>query len=684
MFNTADMKKIDLHIHTKPMYGKDADFSFDLSKLKQYVTDLRIDAIAVTNHNLFDRYQYADIQAALSPVVVFPGIEVDLCSGHILVIAEVDDLDDLEAKSSVVGERIKTNTDYLSLEDFVEIFQDLSKYLIIPHYDKTPELPKKTIEELKEYVYAGEVSSPKKFLHCRKDKDSLVPVLFSDSRMSSRLTNLPSKQTFVNIGDLSLKAIKEALKDRQKVSLDDTDVDLIDINAGSVKLSSGLSVILGRRSSGKSHTLQLISDKYGSENVKYIHQFSLTHREEEKEKIEFDNTLSHKKNSLFEEYIDLFKAAVDDIVSINDTSTDERDVENYIETLKRVAKNEDLKDVYSKCTLFNEYSFEIHKPEGLGKVISAVLLLLDNVEFKSTIDKHIDRKKLIDLLLDLDTQYNRALDEYNKKKWANQIMDSIHKALSFHSSVTPIPDISFNDIATNIIKRTKFKELWTAIMSPREIKTLEMTKFKIQASSRLFDNATDLKSVVGKKVSLVACFNHYNDPLKYIKTLKDMEAINNADIYKLFITIDYRILNQHGLDVSGGEWAEYNLLNAIQDARNFDMLLIDEPESSFDNIFLKEDVNELLKELAKEMPVVVVTHNNTIGGSIYPDYIVYTTKDIIDGKPEFSIYYGYPTDRKLKTKDGKEMENYTIQLDCLEAGSEAYKKRKETYENLKN
>lgn len=666
------------------MYGKDADFSFDLSKLKQYVTELRIDAIAITNHNLFDRLQYVDIQAALSPVVVFPGIEVDLCGGHILVIAEVDDLDDLDAKSSVVSERIKTKTDYLNLEDFNSIFQDLSKYLIIPHYDKSPELPKKTIEELKEYVYAGEVSSPKKFLHCRKDKDSLVPVLFSDSRMSSRLTNLPSKQTFVNIGDLSLKAIKEALKDRQKVSLDDTDVNLIDINAGTVKLSSGLSVILGRRSSGKSHTLQLISDKYGSENVKYIHQFSLTHREEAKEKIEFDNTLAHKKNSLFEEYIDMFKSAVDDIIGINDTSADERNVENYIETLKKVAKNEGLKDIYSKCTLFNEYSFEIHKPEGLGKLINAVLLLLDNIEFKLTIDKHIDRKALIDLLLDLDTQYNKALDEYNKKKWTNHIMDSIHKDLSFHSSVTPIPDISFNDIAINIIKRAKFKELWTAIMSPREIKTLEMTKFKIQASSRLFENATDLKSVLGKRVSLVACFDHYSDPLKYIKTLKDTEAINNADIYKLFITIDYRILNQHGLDVSGGEWAEYNLLNAIQDARNFDMLLVDEPESSFDNIFLKEDVNELLKELAKEMPVVVVTHNNTIGGSIYPDYIVYTTKDIIDGKPEFSIYYGYPTDRKLKTKDGKETENYIIQLDCLEAGPEAYKKRKETYENLKN
>lgn len=68
--------------------------------------------------------------------------------------------------------------------------------------------------------------------------------------------------------------------------------------------------------------------------------------------------------------------------------------------------------------------------------------------------------------------------------------------------------------------------------------------------------------------------------------------------------------------ISGGESAEFNLLQTIEDARNYDMLLIDEPESSFDNIFLKEDVNSLLKEFSQEMPIVIVTHNSTIGGSI--------------------------------------------------------------------
>ncbi len=53
--------------------------------------------------------------------------------------------------------------------------------------------------------------------------------------------------------------------------------------------------------------------------------------------------------------------------------------------------------------------------------------------------------------------------------------------------------------------------------------------------------------------------------------------------------------NKYGFNVSGGERAEFNLLTEIQDALKYDLLLIDEPESSFDNLFLKHDVNQLIK-----------------------------------------------------------------------------------------
>ena len=46
------MKKIDLHIHTIKTQS-DHDFNFSLSALKKYVEEQHLDAIAVTNHNLF-------------------------------------------------------------------------------------------------------------------------------------------------------------------------------------------------------------------------------------------------------------------------------------------------------------------------------------------------------------------------------------------------------------------------------------------------------------------------------------------------------------------------------------------------------------------------------------------------------------------------------------------------------
>ena len=51
------MKAIDLHIHTiKTVF--DADFTFDIKKLEEYIDSERISCIAITNHNIFDKNNY--------------------------------------------------------------------------------------------------------------------------------------------------------------------------------------------------------------------------------------------------------------------------------------------------------------------------------------------------------------------------------------------------------------------------------------------------------------------------------------------------------------------------------------------------------------------------------------------------------------------------------------------------
>lgn len=115
------------------------------------------------------------------------------------------------------------------------------------------------------------------------------------------------------------------------------------------------------------------------------------------------------------------------------------------------------------------------------------------------------------------------------------------------------------------------------------------------------------------------------------------------------------------------------------------MLLIDEPESSFDNIFLKNDVNALIKDISKQIPVIVVTHNNTIGASIKPDYIAYTQKIIENKEVVYKVFFGHPTSKFLRNANGETIENLNILFNCLEAGETAYYERKtQAYEILKN
>lgn len=80
------MKKIDFHIHTVPTVS-DSHFEFSMDKFVEYVEEAELDAVAVTNHNFFEESQFEEISASL-PVAVFPGIEIDLCKCHMLLIAD--------------------------------------------------------------------------------------------------------------------------------------------------------------------------------------------------------------------------------------------------------------------------------------------------------------------------------------------------------------------------------------------------------------------------------------------------------------------------------------------------------------------------------------------------------------------------------------------------------------------
>ncbi len=666
------MKKIDLHIHTKG----EQDFDFSLDKLKEYVKTLEIDCIAITNHNLFDLEQFKTISEALE-ICTLPGIEIKLKKGHLLLISENTKLEDFKKKCDQINPKESIPTNQLK-----KTFSDLNQYLLIPHYDKDPSIAPEIIEKLKEFIFTGEVSSPKKFQYKIKDPKGLVPVLFSDLRFSKNMTQFSPRQTFIDIDEVSLKSIKMCLLDKNKVFLSkDRGHNFFQVLGSGLVLSTGLNIILGERSSGKTHTLEKISES--SENIKYIKQFELVERDEKKDIQKFDSLLRAKESSTSESFLKEFKLVVEDVVQI-DKKDDENKIEKYVDSLLKFVSEKEINDIFSDAAIFNENKYSGSNNKTLKKLIESVEVLFENTEYRDIIDSHITKDILLNLIIDLILKYNEIEELNLKKEWINSLIDNVKSELRSNTGRFSIDDIDFYNIMIRKEKLKKFNIIGGLVKKEKNIEKKEISRFQIIANTKKYSGAWELLKKSGIKISFSNAFKSYNNPVDFLDSLKSIESLPKSDYYKYFVNIEYKILNESRVEVSGGERSEFNLLQKIEDAYKYDLLLIDEPESSFDNLFLKNEVNKTIKEISKSIPVVIVTHNNTIGASINPNYVLYTKKEIIDKKAVFKIFSGNPTDKKLKSLDGETINNYDIMLNCLEAGDATYNKRRKTYEILKN
>lgn len=674
------MKKIDLHIHTVSTVS-DHPFTFSMDCLKKYIEANKVDAIAITNHNLFDRTQYEQIRNSLD-IKVFPGIEVDIEGGHLLVITDDDDIEDFAQRcNSIHGMNGSSNTSSISEDTFIGLFPNLGKYLLIPHYDKNPKLELHRIPRLKEYISTGEVSSVKKFLTMKKAASELVPVLFSDLRMAEDTPTGSGRQTYIDIEELTLPAIKYSLMDNAKVSLSsETGHTLFEVLENGLCISTGLTVVLGKRSSGKTHTLDSIADQFNG--AKYIRQFSLLSSDDESDQQRFEDLLRTKGSSIAEAYLAPFKEIVDDVASI-DLEHDKQDVDTYLKALLQAASEAERQDIFAKCKLFHETRFVEKNLNSLISLIDAVDLLIENVEYRETIDRYISKDSLLRLAISLREQYIKEHEDDLKAHFVNDIVESIQKELQVHSSNTPIPDVDFYQVLMNKERIRKFEAIVKAIKREYTIEEKRLYSYKVVAKTEPFTGAQGLQRINRTRMIFSDAYAEYDHPYSFLQVLKSKEGLPDSDYYKYFVCVKYEVLNQFGTKASGGERSEYNLLQNLIDAARCEILLLDEPESSFDNLFLKDGVNRLLKDLSKQMPVIIATHNNTIGASVHPDYLIYTQKEILpNGNVKYHLYAGYPSSTDLIDLEGNTICKRDVMLDCLEAGEPAYMDRRISYEIL--
>jgi hypothetical protein len=675
------LKKIDLHIHTVSTFS-DNGFTYSPETFKRYVKEAQLHAVAVTNHDMFDGAQFEQIQKALDATTVFPGIEVNVEKGHVLIISDPSKLLDFESKTKKVADRIRKVGDTMSVEELQSIFGDLRQYLVIPHADKGPPIEGEALEKLRPFISAGEVDSAKKFVRAIKDEKKLTPVLFSDARMRADMSVIPVRQTYVDCGAVTLNALKACLKDKAKVALSASDGnELWQALENGQKLSTGLNVLIGARSSGKTHTLDEIGR--ATPRAKYIKQFSLVQQNDEAYEREFLGNVERSRSTLADEYLAGFKRVLDVVMNVDFIAND-RAIQKYIETLVKSAREADRRDAYSKCALFDEVDFAVGKTDTLNDLINSVRQVIENEEFRPIIEKHIDLNVLKRLAIELIDLLRSTTLENKQKEFVNAAVTEIKRGLKLHTAVTQVADVDLYEVSMDAKRVERFTEIANSLKQRSVIFEETIQGFRIEATKRAFRGPGEIKDASGEKTAFSQAFAIYDNPYDYLQELLSNESLTRSELYKLFTKISYRILNKDGYEISGGERSEFRLLQEISDAQNFEILMVDEPESSFDNMFLKSDVCKLLKAISETMPVVVVTHNSTVGASVGADYLLFARKEVENGEAIYRIYSGHPTDKSLSTVDGKSIGSHETMMDSLEAGAETYEDRRQGYEAVKN
>lgn len=74
--------------------------------MQLYVKISKLDAIAITNHNMFDIEQFNSIKEKLN-ISVFPEVEIDVENAHMIVIADERNLDEFVEQCNQLKEKMQ-------------------------------------------------------------------------------------------------------------------------------------------------------------------------------------------------------------------------------------------------------------------------------------------------------------------------------------------------------------------------------------------------------------------------------------------------------------------------------------------------------------------------------------------------------------------------------------------------
>ena len=678
------VQKIDFHLHTIASI-KDSDFIFSLDWLRNYVEEMELDAIAITNHDLFDKENFEEITVALDKVKVYPGIELTLDVGHVNIIFPIDCIDELLTFSDWLSQIHQTQSDSITCEQLCDKLPCWEKGIYIFELGKSKGI-KKVPDVLSSVVHVGGVPNQLRFNIAHNNPDSLVPCLFSDAHATDNDTDdrndiqkLRNKQTYLQIDSCEWEDIKRCLYDRNKVSINKDNLqDVINING--VNISSGLNLVVGKRGTGKTHFLNKIKEEYSEDEYYEIKQFETARADEYIEKQRKEQGLSalHSWQGKYKNQFLKIKNY------LNNNETEQENIECFLNDVKRFANEMARSESSQKYLLFKETEFEFSSIEYIETALSNIKGVIEKDEIWKLLSNSVQKKNnFVDVYLELRNLYIEFRKDNEIKKKVNKIMTEVKSTVTARTGISNVQECSINKIIHRQQLEKKINEFLNSIVTKSPQKNERLHGYQIQVNLVPYESASQFQKEIGTKEAvnndLMEAYKN-KDFITFLNNLKRKNFYNEANFAEYLVRKEVKLLDSDGVPASGGQAVGFALMLRLNEAKNKPIILIDEPESSLDNAYIKSELNTELKQLARNSMVVVITHNSTLGTLLEPDYLIVTSKD---NNGNYSIMSGEFSSSKIKDSiNGLEEKSHDKFIEAMESGIDSYTKKGEIYANL--
>ncbi|WP_419154368.1 hypothetical protein [Weissella viridescens] len=682
------VKKIDFHLHTVPSSAdasiKDERFDYSSEWLREYVSVTNLDAIAITNHNLFDKHNYEEIENEFKDICVFPGMEISLETGHVNLIYSnepkyVEELD----KASVYLESMDRKKS-ITVEEFIDIFPNYREAILVFETGKSNSLQKP--EQLIEGVSVAGVQNSLRFQKMWNQSGNIVPVLFSDGhatkngkdRGRSDIKKLSEKNTYIQCENSDFNSIKKALRKKDNVNIFRDELhDSFEIDGK--RVSTGLNLIVGRRGTGKTVFIDKIQEHHPNSTYR-ISQFESTNQDEF-----LENEQKNRKRLAIEAWKSKFDTQISAIENlINEPKASIPN--NYMDELKQYA--EDVVKYRSRSLeLFNEQDFDLINLSWVEENLVQIKKLIHSDQLWDYVDNsYMYKETLISLYNNVRIKYKKQFIDNEEKRRANNLIGRVKSIISSHTGQRILPSCDFSKVVRQAELTSKVNE-WVDSFEETTLDTQDLMGYQIKTEMKPFKSANEIQQQLHTKTKVSDALVDYSrkDYFEYLLKLKnrgtaDTSLLDNGIIECLF-RIDTKLLNDDGGIASGGQSVALALTLSLDKASREDIILVDEPEASLDNSFIKERLIPKLQELSKTHTVFVITHNSTLGALLDPDYLIVAKKD---SHGNHSILTGDYSSKNLSDSTGAEFKSYDDFIDAMEAGVETFNQKGRNYNDLRN